>query len=286
MESSSSVYNNGRNGSGAGGNELRLHADMESLCAALASVLQVRLEQSRVYSESSNNTKSHAQQQQQQQQQQLPSNTNRRLTCFDASSLPAISACDYFHRVAKYAFCSPACLMMAFIYIERGASYQPSLRLSPTNVHRLIITAVMLAAKFFDDVYYNNAYYAKVGGIPLQEINLLETEFLMAVGFELFVSEEEFIRFETDVVDEVLSDRTSLCADARRLLSQNGFRLSIRSLARAVPQTPSFAISIPATPAVPAMTNRMDDHLYDIRTDEVSAMSVSLDYDGRGRLYS
>ena len=28
------------------------------------------------------------------------------------------------------------------------------------QVHRLLITAIMLASKFFDDVYYNNAYCA------------------------------------------------------------------------------------------------------------------------------
>jgi hypothetical protein len=28
----------------------------------------------------------------------------------------------------------------------------------------------MLASKFFDDVYYNNAYYARVGGISNIEV--------------------------------------------------------------------------------------------------------------------
>jgi hypothetical protein len=32
----------------------------------------------------------------------------------------------------------------------------------------------MAAAKFFDDSYYNNAFYAKVGGVPAWEINALE----------------------------------------------------------------------------------------------------------------
>ncbi len=30
---------------------------------------------------------------------------------------------------------------------------------------RLLITSIMTAAKFFDDKYYKNEYYAKVGGI-------------------------------------------------------------------------------------------------------------------------
>lgn len=37
------------------------------------------------------------------------------------------------------------------------------------NIWRLgcvIDFSVMLAAKFYDDQYYNNAYYGKVGGVP------------------------------------------------------------------------------------------------------------------------
>eukprot|EP00456_Euglypha_rotunda_P020378 TRINITY_DN17835_c0_g1_i24.p1 TRINITY_DN17835_c0_g1~~TRINITY_DN17835_c0_g1_i24.p1 ORF type:complete len:216 (-),score=34.41 TRINITY_DN17835_c0_g1_i24:12-659(-) len=46
----------------------------------------------------------------------------------------------------------------------------------------------MLAAKFFDDHYYNNAFYAKVGGVICEEMNSLEVEFLFMLNFHLFVS--------------------------------------------------------------------------------------------------
>ncbi len=36
----------------------------------------------------------------------------------------------------------------------------------------------MVAAKFFDDKYYNNAYYAKAGGVSSLEINDFERSFL------------------------------------------------------------------------------------------------------------
>jgi hypothetical protein len=39
---------------------------------------------------------------------------------------------------------------------------------------------------------YNNAYFAKVGGISLPEMNYLEVEFLFGVGFDLNVSPETF----------------------------------------------------------------------------------------------
>ena len=38
---------------------------------------------------------------------------------------------------------------------------------TPLNVHRLLITGILLAAKLMDDNYFNNAYYAKVGVLHL-----------------------------------------------------------------------------------------------------------------------
>ncbi len=42
--------------------------------------------------------------------------------------------------------------------------------LTSQNVHRIIITSVVLAMKFLDDLYYTNSYYAKISGIPCAEV--------------------------------------------------------------------------------------------------------------------
>ena len=49
--------------------------------------------------------------------------------------------------------------------LVRDADAHARASFSSPQVHRLLITSIMLASKFFDDVYYNNAYYARVGGI-------------------------------------------------------------------------------------------------------------------------
>ena len=53
----------------------------------------------------------------------------------------------------------------------------------------------MLAAKFFDDVYYTNAFYAEVGGISVEELNVLEVDFLCKIRFNLFVTPQEFQKY-------------------------------------------------------------------------------------------
>uniref|UniRef100_A0ACD5V4B8 Uncharacterized protein n=1 Tax=Avena sativa TaxID=4498 RepID=A0ACD5V4B8_AVESA len=55
-----------------------------------------------------------------------------------------------------------------------------------------------------DDICYNNAYFAKVGGISLAEMNYLEVEFLFGMGFDLTVSPETFGHYCAILQSEML----------------------------------------------------------------------------------
>lgn len=57
----------------------------------------------------------------------------------------------------------------------------------------------MVAAKFIDDCFYNNAYYAKVGGVNESEINALELDFLFLINFSLDVGHDVFQQYYAEV---------------------------------------------------------------------------------------
>ncbi|EXB38377.1 hypothetical protein L484_008035 [Morus notabilis] len=116
----------------------------------------------------------------------------QKISVFHGLTRPTISIQSYLERIFKYANCSPSCYVVAYVYLDRFAQRQPSLPINSLNVHRLLITSVMVAAKFMDDMYYNNAYYAKVGGINTREMNFLEVDFLFGLGFHLNVSPTTF----------------------------------------------------------------------------------------------
>jgi hypothetical protein len=98
------------------------------------------------------------------------------------------------------------------------------------NIHRLVIAGVTCASKFFSDVFYTNSRYAKagllaaelrshanqtqVGGLPLNELNHLELQFLLLNDFRLSVPIEELDRYGTMLVEfyarEVLSQQQGL----------------------------------------------------------------------------
>ncbi|PPD73183.1 hypothetical protein GOBAR_DD29888 [Gossypium barbadense] len=147
------------------------------------------------------------------------------MSVFHGLTRPTTSITTYLHRIFKYENCSPCCFDVAYVYLDRFMQMHPSLPLDSFNVHRLLITSVLVSAKFllvflgylagfdlgfkvdpsnFSDMFdlefisfqfqrcYNNAYYAKVGGISTEEMNILEVDFLFGLGFPLNVKPDTF----------------------------------------------------------------------------------------------
>jgi hypothetical protein len=85
------------------------------------------------------------------------------LTVFHGLRAPPISIEAYLVRIAKYAKCSPACFAHSMVHMLKLAQQDPSFAPTRLNVHRLVLTGVLISAKFLDDRYFNNAFYAKVG---------------------------------------------------------------------------------------------------------------------------
>lgn len=113
-------------------------------------------------------------------------------TSFDAKSKPPISISEYVARVAYYAETSEEAIILSLIYIDRVIIKNPSILLTVINVHRLFLAACLVAGKFFDDDYYNNSFYAKLGGVPTSEMNQLEKDFLGLNDYNLYVSPGDY----------------------------------------------------------------------------------------------
>jgi len=116
-------------------------------------------------------------------------------TRFHAPRTPSISIRQYVERIVTYAPCTVECFVVALVYLDRIIRNQGSMFVNPRTIHRLLITSVLLAAKYCDDIYFNNKYYARVGGISCSEMNALELEFLGRCKFDCNINAEEFNRF-------------------------------------------------------------------------------------------
>ncbi|CAH2055033.1 unnamed protein product [Thlaspi arvense] len=123
-------------------------------------------------------------------------NKDEDISMFHGSRAPSMTIHRYTERLHRYARCSPACFVAAFAYIlrylERPVATSINRRLTSLNVHRLLITSLLVAAKFLERKCYNNAYYAKIGGVSTEEMNRLERTFLFDLDFRLNITREMF----------------------------------------------------------------------------------------------
>ncbi|KAG0138432.1 cyclin-domain-containing protein [Tuber indicum] len=106
------------------------------------------------------------------------------------------------------------------------------------NIHRLVIAGVTCASKFFSDVFYTNSRYAKVGGLPLAELNHLELQFLILNDFRLSVPVEELEAYGTMLVQFYAREAVS----SANLLDNN-----VNPPPTPLPQPPTQPPTQPAT---------------------------------------
>jgi len=59
-----------------------------------------------------------------------------------------------------------------------------------------VLGAILLTAKFYNDVYYSNKHLADLAGICLNELNAIELYFLKTIDYCIFIDPIEYERFE------------------------------------------------------------------------------------------
>jgi hypothetical protein len=83
-------------------------------------------------------------------------------------------------------------VILALLYIYRLKKANPTVRGRPGSEYRLLTVALMLGNKFLDDNTYTNKTWADVSGISVNEIHVMEVEFLSNMRYSLLVSAEEW----------------------------------------------------------------------------------------------
>lgn len=95
----------------------------------------------------------------------------------------------------QYACNDRVVLVTALIYVDRVLIRNPLFSVTEVNVHRLLLSCVVSAIKALEDEFYTNGHYAKVGGLPLEELNKLEITLLYMLQFELFVTPHQYEQY-------------------------------------------------------------------------------------------
>lgn len=142
-----------------------------------------------------------------------------RLTRFHSRAPPGISVFDYLKRLTIHATLPAPILLSMVYYIDRLCALYPTFTITSLTVHRFLITAAMVASKGLSDSFWTNPTYAKVGGVTLKELALLELEFLWRVEWRIVPKPEVLVDYYRSLVErsegykleeeEVKSERSS-----------------------------------------------------------------------------
>lgn len=119
----------------------------------------------------------------------------------------------YVLRMVKYGRCSMCNVIMGFIYIERIKRDYPELTLSARSFQRLLLTAVMVASKKFDDIYFSNKHWAGIGELSLPLMNKLELALLGLLNFACNVKREEYDDYVASLSSCAMVLESSVCVD-------------------------------------------------------------------------
>ncbi|KAL1967309.1 hypothetical protein VTN77DRAFT_3355 [Rasamsonia byssochlamydoides] len=130
----------------------------------------------------------------------IPLNEGR-LTRFHSRTPPRISVRDYLQRLTTHATLSPPILLSMVYYIDRLCALYPAFTVSSLTVHRFLIASATVASKGLSDSFWTNKTYARVGGISVAELALLELEFLWRVEWRIVPQPEVLVDYYLSLVE-------------------------------------------------------------------------------------
>ena len=103
-------------------------------------------------------------------------------------------------RIMRNRVLRPEYLLITTIYVKRMLRTK-KIDLGHQNIRRIILISVMLVHKMFEDIPYNNKYFAVISGVyNIREINTMERDMLKLLNFKLYVDPENFKQFLNNTI--------------------------------------------------------------------------------------
>jgi len=121
---------------------------------------------------------------------------------YNDNKIKHISILDYLLRLEKFFICDKHNFICAIIYIDKYIK-ENNTYINKYDIYKLFLIFLTISVKFWDDGYYKNDYYCRIGGIHIKEFNELETELLFNIGFELNISDSVFKEYEEGINNHI-----------------------------------------------------------------------------------
>ena len=119
---------------------------------------------------------------------------------FTSYNKPSLSIKDYLYRIQSYSEAEDNTIIIGLMYIDRICEHS-SIILTPYNIHRIIFVSILMAIKYNEDICFDYEFYAKIAGISMKELKILEREYIELIKFHFFVGKEEFDKYKLYIDD-------------------------------------------------------------------------------------
>lgn len=144
----------------------------------------------------------------------------QRISVFFSVAIPAVDTTLYMRRLVKYCRLSPTVVIVALVLLHRAREADGRLAVSGWNVHRLMLTALMVSCKSVEERTYGTAHFARVGGVgSVAELVRLEGVFLKLLNWRvqvngkvLGVAEERLLERYHECIERGLSGTAAAAA--------------------------------------------------------------------------
>ena len=123
---------------------------------------------------------------------------NEKINPFISKIKNSITIKNYLGRLVKYTQAESSTLIAMLIYIDRLCELNNFI-VNSYNVYKILFSSLIMAIKYNEEEYFGNKYLAKVGGLSLNEMNLLELIYLNLIDFNLYVSDEVFQTYVNNI---------------------------------------------------------------------------------------
>ena len=124
---------------------------------------------------------------------------NKLIKPFISKKIPSISIEKYLERLISHTKMEISTLILILIYIDKICKNN-KFRLNYFNIHKLIVTSMLISIKYNEDDFFSNSFYAKVGGVSIRELNNLEYEFLSLIDFDLYVDDDLYSKYSNYIL--------------------------------------------------------------------------------------
>ncbi|KAH6589791.1 hypothetical protein BASA50_009809 [Batrachochytrium salamandrivorans] len=119
------------------------------------------------------------------------------------------------HTVLSRSGCSLPHILISLLYVARLRQMVPVHITGEGSEYRVFVSALILAQKFHSDDRYSNKAWSRITKLPLAEINTMEREFLVSIGYRLHVRDTDYSKWEESI--RVLGQEHSVAQAAAHL---------------------------------------------------------------------